>query len=335
MRPWWGLLLVVLVTAAWPLAVWIQAPDFPQRLAADMKLSLVREGADAKWSYFNHLVDWPWMTFPWTLLGVGALVLPLLRRALPEWPRLRFAWLWLIGNFVFFCTWGMQPKHYLLPVMPAVAVIEAALCLRLVEVLRAPEANRRAWAAGAALTLTFVGLAAGAVGMLRAHGGASIPQAVAPGVVAALPALLALIRLRSQPQRWLALLVAAGLLGTGVYSGGVWPALSRRQPLSAFGRAVAERVPANEPVWFTETKDALPFHARRDFRPLGLKEVDGFDPALEELRTGWLLMTRGHFEMAAKAAGSRVTLEIAVEQNSGPKARNEDLILVRFAARGH
>ncbi|MBI5393743.1 MAG: glycosyltransferase family 39 protein [Verrucomicrobia bacterium] len=334
MRPWWGLLLVVAVAAAWPLAVWMQVPDFPQRLAADMKLSLVRDEADAKWSYFNHLVNWPWMTFPWTLLGVGALALPLLRRAVPEWPRLRFAWLWLIGNYVFFCAWGMQPKHYLLPVMPALAVIEAALCLRLVEALRATEAGWLIRGAVVVLTLTSVGLAIGAAGMLHSRGGVDIGRAAALGAMVALPAMVALIWLRSRPERWLALLVAAGLLGTGVYSGGVWPALSRQQTLAPFGRALAARVPAGEPVWFTETKDSLPFHARRDFRPLDLKGSPDFAAALEKPRTGWLLMARWHHDAAAKTVGGRVRLEIVAEQNAVPKARSDDLLLVRFVTRG-
>ncbi|MBM3890078.1 MAG: glycosyltransferase family 39 protein [Verrucomicrobia bacterium] len=376
MRPWWGLLIVFALALPWPLAVWSQYPDYPARLWADMKISLVKDETKHGFSYLNHLINWPWFTFPWSALGLGALLLPLWRRALPDWPRLRFCYGWLIGNFALFATWAMQPMHYLLPVVPAVAVIEAALLRRLIEAIQQRTTDRRLetvptgaigtvgqcdakhvaerasvrsvpserWRVrlhngqfqlhlvAALLAFCFAGFAIATAVFLHVRGSASVAISVAAAICLLVPIVIGAPRLFTGPDSAIGLYIAAGTMCVVTISGWIEPAVSARKSIACFGRELANLVPLREPVYFTDTKDALPFYAPREFRRLAVADARSLADQLAGKPEGYLLLARYRFDGAEPLLRERFTLHVVLQQKK-PKDSASDLLLVRFRIR--
>ncbi len=329
---WWGLLIVLALALPWPLAVWSQYPDYPARLWADMKISLVKDETKHGFSYLNHVINWPWFTFPWSVLGLGALLLPLWRRALPDWPRLRFCYGWLIGNFALFATWAMQPMHYLLPIVPAVAIIEAALLRRLIEAIQSKQAGRSLRSVAVTLAFCFAGFAVATAVFLHVRGAASIATSAAAAVCLLIPVVIAARDLFTKPDAAAGLFVAAGLMCVLVISGWIEPAVSHRKSIASFGRELTSLVPPREPVYFTETKDALPFYAPREFRRLAVADARALTDNLANVSEGHLLLARYRFEAAEPLLRERFTLQVILQQKK-PRDSASDLLLVRFRIR--
>ena len=332
LRPWWGLLIVFALALPWPLAVWSQYPDYPARLWADMKISLVKDPTKHGFSYLNHIGNWPWFTFPWSVLGIGALLLPLWRRALPDWPRLRFCYGWLIGNFAFFATWAMQPMHYLLPVVPAIAVIEAALLRRLIEVIELKKTDWLPRSVAIVLAVCFVGFAVGTAVFLYARGLVPAASCIAVAVCLLIPAVIAARWLFTKPDAATGFFVATGLMCVIVIAGWIEPAISQRKSIASVGKELVSQVPPREPVYFTETKEALPFYAPRRFRQLAATDAPAMADNLARIADGYLLLTRHRFEGAESSLRERFTLQVILQQKNRKDGGN-DLLLVRFHVR--
>jgi hypothetical protein len=298
-----------------------------------MKISLVKDETKHGFSYLNHIVNWPWFTFPWTVLGLGALLLPLWRRALPDWPRLRFCYGWLLGNFALFATWAMQPMHYLLPVVPAVAVIEAALLRRLIEAIQHRTADRRWKTVAALLAFCFAGFAAATTVFLNARGSVSVAASIAAAVCLLIPAVVAVCHLFTKPDAAIGLFVAAGVMCVLVISGWIEPAISQRRSIASFGRELADLVPPREPVYFTETKEALPFYAPREFRRLVAADARALADNLAKVSEGYLLLMRYRFDDAEPSLRERFSLRVMLQQKRRTSSGADDLLLVRFCVR--
>jgi 4-amino-4-deoxy-L-arabinose transferase-like glycosyltransferase len=307
-KPWRGLALVILPAIPWTLLVCLRLPDAPARWWADMWLSLGNPGTRSGWSRFSHLGNWPGFGFPWTVLGLGALALPLLRGRFPEWPRLRLLYFAVVGNLLFFSTWSMQPIHYLLPLAVPLAALEGALAERLFESLPGPAGERRLLWAARILCLSGAGLAAFTAVFLWLRASVWPPWAAAWGTLLAAPAVLALLRLRSRPRTGFRLLALTGLLSVLTFSGVIWPAVSRKKSGATFAREIARRVPPGEPVHFLRMREAMPFYADRSFQKLGAGGGGEETAArLRALGRGFILTERG------TCAGLARSLEPAVE----------------------
>lgn len=180
-------------------------------------------------------------------------------------PRLRFCSFWLTGNFVFFAALASQPIHYLLPLVPALGVIEAVLLHRFLSRIEAGDLVRRDWVIAAALNLCFVGLSVGTSVSLYSRAHESIARAVVTGLCLSIPACLAARLMVSKPKGAYKLFVVTGVLCVAIITGWIEPRVSARKSIASFAHALVHSVPPHEPVHFTDTEEALPFYAQRDF----------------------------------------------------------------------
>ncbi len=87
------------------------------------------------------VLDWLWMTAPWTPLACLALAWPLRRSAREGRPRLGFAWWWAIGNLAMLGLWQVAKPNYYLPCLPAVALLVGSEWIRLSRLARSTEAG--------------------------------------------------------------------------------------------------------------------------------------------------------------------------------------------------
>jgi len=259
---WWGLLMVIGFAFAWPIMLWLWDKDFLLQMIADVKRSVVPSQEHHGWSYSQHLGNWPWFTYPWSIFGVGALFLPAWGRKLQNWSRLRFCSLWLTGNFVFFAACAKQPIHHLLPVIPGVGVIEAVLLQQFLKRIDSRKIDRFGWVVAGLLSLCCVLFSFGVGFSMYSREIASLTHALAVCCCLVIPAFIGSCFLFSRPQRAFKLFVLTGVLCIITISGWIEPALSARRSIVSFAQGINRLVPENEPVYFTFLKDALPFYAR-------------------------------------------------------------------------
>ena len=148
------------------------------------------ENARPAWFYLSIF----YLTMPWTPLWIGALVALWIRKR----RRLWFAWTWCIVMVVFFSCVNLKKDAYLLPIMPAVALMSGAGLLRL---MAAGRTVRNARLFKSMMTVqTGIGIAAGLALMIGLRG---VPLLAG---IAALTGGLALLW-KGRPQRWLGLQV--------------------------------------------------------------------------------------------------------------------------------
>jgi 4-amino-4-deoxy-L-arabinose transferase-like glycosyltransferase len=138
----WGMLLFGGLALAWPIAV------LHHDLGALRVWSVEMSEKTGLWQILQHRKhallpkQWPGLVFPWTLMAVGAMVLPFLGAIKSRshggestgkargWPRvawgsspLWFAWWWAMGNLGVFCFWAVTKPHYYLPCLPGMALL--------------------------------------------------------------------------------------------------------------------------------------------------------------------------------------------------------------------
>lgn len=118
---WPGILAVLVLTLAWPIAVLVWYPEaWP--IWYEHIIGRFTEGfinSEPPWYYFTTL---PWQIFPWTLILLPALPASL-RQAWRE-PRSldRFLWLWVVLQFaVLSCSRGKH-HHYLIHTLPPFSI---------------------------------------------------------------------------------------------------------------------------------------------------------------------------------------------------------------------
>ena len=334
MRPWWGLLMVIGFAFAWPIMLWLWNKDFLLQVIADVKRSVVPSQEHNGWSYFQHLGNWPWFTYPWSIFGIGALFLPAWGRKLQSWSRLRFCSLWLTGNFVFFAACAKQPIHHLLPVIPSVGVIEAVLLRQFLKIIESRNIDRFGWVLAGLLSLCCVLFSFGVGFSIYSRGIASLTVALAVGCCLAIPASIGSCFLFSRPQRAFKLFVLTGVLCIITISGWIEPPVSARRSIVSFAQGINRLVPRNEPIYFTQTKDALPFYARREFRRLDLDpQPRAVVSALASRKQGYFLVAQDIYEMLSALGKDQLMFEVVLSHESSEKNNAIPLLLVHFVAR--
>jgi len=138
-----GVLLLLAVALPWPLAVWRAVPHALElwRYESVGELADNRRNAAPFWAYVPKL---PYLALPWTPLWAAALVYPFLRhrdsagagggpqaadtagaRVVRHRRRLFFPLAWYGATVVFFSFVHLKKDAYLLPVMPAQALLVA------------------------------------------------------------------------------------------------------------------------------------------------------------------------------------------------------------------
>jgi 4-amino-4-deoxy-L-arabinose transferase-like glycosyltransferase len=334
MRPWWGLLMVIGFACAWPIMLWLWNKDFLLQVLADAKRAVVPSQKNHGWSYFQHLSNWPWFTYPWSIFGIGALFLPAWGRKLQGWARLRFCSGWFTGNFVFFAAFAKQPIHYLLPLVPAVGVIEAVLLRQFLKKIERRNIDRFGWVVAVLLSMCCVFFSFGVAFSMYSHEIASITQGLVVSCVLSIPAFIGSGFLFSRPQRAFKLFVLTGVLCIITISGWIDPPLSARRSIVSFAQGINRLVPENEPVYFAQTKEALPFYARREFRKV---DIDSQPRAavslLSSKKQGYFLVAQDIYGMLATLGKDQLMFEVVLrDENSGKKGETP-LLLVRFVAR--
>jgi 4-amino-4-deoxy-L-arabinose transferase-like glycosyltransferase len=124
------LLLFLAIAAPWFIAVSLANPGFPRFFFwyEHFERFLTRaHNRYAPWWYFTPVLA-AGMS-PWTLLAPRALVLGVRRDATSAFQPARLLWLWAVVIFVFFSLSSSKLASYVLPVVPALAVL-LALALR-------------------------------------------------------------------------------------------------------------------------------------------------------------------------------------------------------------
>ncbi|MFC3067628.1 ArnT family glycosyltransferase [Phenylobacterium soli] len=237
LRPYWGLIVFLLIVGPWAGAVTVATDGgfWSKAVGGDLapKLAGGQETHGAPPGYHTLLA--PLLLFPMTLLLPAALVTGWRRRAEPG---VRFALAWLIPTWLVFELLPTKLVHYTLPAYGAVCWLAAAA---LVEPL-----GKRVKIAGAILAGLFGALLAGAVFYLDSLYGEGVDLAFA--ILAA------------------ACLAAAGL-------GGAYMLLRKTSPLPAVATALgfgllghaalaAGLAPRLDPLWLSKRTEAAMGKAR-------------------------------------------------------------------------
>jgi 4-amino-4-deoxy-L-arabinose transferase-like glycosyltransferase len=248
-------------------------------------------GVDPAHSLFHHLVFYPLhlllMTLPWTPLLLGALYWTWRDPGRRRDPRLQLLQVWIGAVVVVFVPAALKLRHYLLPALPAAALLTApflADLLRRTEE-RMPQPTRHEPAppvpiparaqerplvrAGSGLPAALAALAAvGGIAVWWATDGpsrsdrelarailsaaAAEPSMAALTVAAGIVAGLAGVRAATR-RRWRSLLAIAGA-ATLAWMLGVQPtaerALARVASLKPFAAVVERTVPVGAPLYF-------------------------------------------------------------------------------------
>jgi hypothetical protein len=284
--------------------------------------------------------------FPWSFLLPAAVVF-LLRRARGGWRQepLLFPLLWFAAMFVFFSAAAGKRIDYLLPLMPASALLVAAATDAAAS---EPGASRRWLVPGAALVAAG-GVAAALTAAVAWDGPSVLPdslatilarpnaqllidEAVAHGtalalvlaaaVVATLAPLLQLLRGRGG-----GILVTAGATAAAVAVGvpAFLPAAAARDSFRPFADEVARVAGPDAVIRGYEIFDyEILFHLRRRVPRLGEAEVDRF---LAEPGEGWVLTLRKRFDDWPRARRQR--FEVAAAATQGFDDPSEQPVLLR------
>lgn len=235
------------------------------RYVRNLAGGLSRGGAYSPNSFLYHLTFYPLhlpaILMPWTPL-LAAASSALWRSGGLRDPRARFLVCWLAAPVVVFTPAEWKLRYYLLPALPAAALLAAPLAARLAAAIgRPPSITRRSLAAASALTVATIAAAVLVLGrpeLLSAadRRGLEAVLAVAGGpavAAAAVGILVGIVAVIVACRAW-GVLVTVTAIATGVWLLTVAPALERataaRDDLRDFARAVAARVPAVQPLVF-------------------------------------------------------------------------------------
>lgn len=131
---WIAIIVAVLIAISWPLAVLAFDHKAWVVWILEMDRKVGRPGA-AKQSPMYYLIHWPYYLFPWSVLAIAAVIG--VARSLRQQPRvIQFTWLWFIGNLLIFSLLNSRKEYYLLPAVPALAVIAGYFAAQIDDLVR-------------------------------------------------------------------------------------------------------------------------------------------------------------------------------------------------------
>ena len=131
----WGVLAFLVLSLSWPVLVYMSDPKAAEIWILEMGQKAGTAGiTHHKQRYL--ITDWPWMTAPWTLLAMWAVILPFLARGREERPMIWFPWFWAVGNMAMFCVWSVAKPNYYVPCEPGVALLVGLAWVRICAMAR-------------------------------------------------------------------------------------------------------------------------------------------------------------------------------------------------------
>lgn len=209
-----GVVIFVAIALPWPIYVISHVPGATElwRYESVGELSDNVENARPFWFYLPNLF---YLVMPWTPLWIVGLIWPLVH----DRRRLWFAWTWCFVMVAFFSVVNLKKDAYLLPVMPAAALMSGPVLRRLMA------AGRSGRHRAAFLTLAII---QGGVGLVA--GGALVIGLLKLPVLAGLAAIVGLLifAARGRPVPWLRLQVVVYLCVLLLYLD-AWAPLSRNK----------------------------------------------------------------------------------------------------------
>ncbi len=210
--------------------------------------------------FYFYLPNIFYLAMPWTPLWIGALAAPWIRNR----RRLLFAWTWCIVMVAFFSCVKMKKDAYLLPIMPAVALMSGAGLLRLMAMGRTVR-NARLFKTVVAMQIA-IGLAAGLALMIV------LRQQPLMAAAAALTGGLALLH-KGQPQRWLNLQVIAYFVISMLYVSACIPLLQNTGTTRCFASAaMAEQASRGLKFMPDQVSDGMSFYFPLDIPTAAMGE---------------------------------------------------------------
>ena len=264
-------------------------------IAADAGWDAVRE-----WLWVNHVKrftspegtghDQPLLYYVWTLpaavfpwwLPFGALFRPRTWREPSPWHDTRvFFGAVSVGMLLFLSAPATKRGLYLMPVLPPLFLLLAAVAAEWWTKTAAPRVRSAAWVVQAALVALYAAVpAAGALVYLRAVDARAVTYLV---VVAVLLGALAAYSLRGAGARALGALAACSLAAVLGLLVAVAPLAAPRKDMSPFVAWVGAQVPAGETIYVLgevdETLDGIvPFVTGRHAVAIGAADVDAQKP---------------------------------------------------------
>lgn len=211
------------------------------------------------WHALFYVLHLPLIGLPWSPLAALTLWAAWREDRLRD-PRVRFLVCWMLAPVVAFTPAQYKLRYYLLPALPAVALLAAPAAIRL---WRAPPVRPRPAALAAGLAGALLAAAVLTLGWqhdVLARSDRSTIEALAPavpggvaGLVTGAAMVVGFLAAALTARAWRALLVSLmlAMLGWLVVGG---PTLerrtSRRDSLKAFATAAAARVPPGMPLAF-------------------------------------------------------------------------------------
>ena len=110
--------------------------------------------------------------------------------------------------------------------------------------------------------------------------------------------------------------------------------MSARRSIVSFAHSINRLVPGNEPIYFTHTKEALPFYARREFLKLDLDpQPRAVVSALASRKQGYFLVSQDTYEMLSALGKDQLMFEVVLRHESSEKNNAIPLLLVHFVTR--
>jgi 4-amino-4-deoxy-L-arabinose transferase-like glycosyltransferase len=195
--------------------------------------------------YFYFLIIFKY-TAPWVVFLPIAVIAPFYRIWGKKQPVMRFLWLWFVADFVFLTLSGGKRQHYILPLMPAMAILTGILLEDMVFIREAfsPSFARKVLL-GYLAAVPVLAIVVAKV-MLSAGRGL-LPLAVIGVVVVTIPAIIVAILFAKK--RYVAGCAAIFLWAAGMmlvcdveYRNRVNPVETTKR----FAREVAEKVPVTD-----------------------------------------------------------------------------------------
>lgn len=213
-------------------------------------------------------------------------------------------------------------------------VIEAVLLRQFLKAIESRNIDRFGWVVAGLFSLCCVLFSFGVGFSMYFRGIASLSHALAVGCCLAIPAFIGSCFLFSRPQRAFKLFVLTGVLCIISISGWIEPPVSARRSIVSFAHGINRLVPGNEPVYFTHTKEALPFYARREFRRLDLDpQPRAVVSALASRKQGYVLVSQDNYEMLSALGKDQLMFEVVLRDESSGKNNAIPLLLVHFVTR--
>jgi hypothetical protein len=132
----WGWILFLTLTAGWPVYAGTIYPSLWDNYRYDYTGPF---GHESFWYYFVCLL---WTTAPWTPLWLLGLIRIWPRKGVPLPPAKRFLFCWALVPLLVISIPLRKHHHYLVPILPAFAVLAAFGARRVWEVVRKPAAKK-------------------------------------------------------------------------------------------------------------------------------------------------------------------------------------------------